>query len=120
MARDFRKIKAWQRADTLAQAIYTATRDFPKEERYGLTSQMRRSAVSIAANIAEGSARSGQNDYLRFLNVALGSFRELEYYCYLAEALGYLPKSNHLHLEEKLGEVGRTLHGLTRSVQSDD
>src|SRR5437867_2666267 len=80
MARDFKKIKAWQKADDLAVNVYEITRTFPKEEIYGMTSQMRRAAISVAANIAEGSARNTVRDYLHFLNLAEASLIEVEYY----------------------------------------
>ena len=80
---------------------------------------MRRAAVSIPANITEGATRKGREDYLRFLNIALGSFRELEYYCHLTNALGFLSSADHASLRRKIDEVGRTLFGLTRSVEED-
>lgn len=76
---DFKTIKAWQKADDLTVEVYEKTRDFPSDERFGLTSQMRRAAVSVGANIAEGSGRGSLADYIRFLFIAQGSLSELEY-----------------------------------------
>jgi len=109
---DYRKSKAWQRCDDLAVAIYEATRGFPKHETYGLTSQMRRAAVSIAANIAEGSGRATRKDYLRFLYQARGSLREVEYYIHLARRLAYLSEATARTLQATSDEAGSTLHGL--------
>ena len=88
--RDHTKLRAFELADMLAFTTYRATQDFPREEVFGLTSQMRRAAVSIAANIVEGCARNSEADYLRFLDMAYGSARELEYHISLAARLGYL------------------------------
>ncbi len=109
---DYRKSKAWQRCDDLAVAVYEASRTFPKAERYDLTSQMRRAAVSIAANIAEGSGRATRRDYLRFLYQARGSLREVEYYIHLARRLGYLSEAAARTLQATSNEAGSTLHGL--------
>ena len=89
--RDHRKLRAFELADGLALAIYSATKTFPREEQFGLTSQLRRAAVSIASNIVEGCARSSKADYARFLETAFGSVREVEYQLTLAQRLGYLP-----------------------------
>ncbi|HEX6837928.1 MAG TPA: four helix bundle protein, partial [Polyangia bacterium] len=87
---DFRDLKVWQRAHELTLAIYRATATFPSEERFGLTSQMRRSAASVPANIAEGRCRGSDADFGRFLRVALGSAAETEYHLILAGDLGLL------------------------------
>ena len=85
--RDFRKIKAWEKAHELTLAIYAATLSFPKDELYGLTSQMRRSASSIPTNIAEGCGRDSEADFARFLQIAIGSTTELEYQILLSRDL---------------------------------
>ncbi len=87
--RDFTDLSVWQSAHQLAMQIYKLTARFPKEEQYGLTSQMRRAAVSVPANIAEGFARVGKNEKLNFYNIAQGSLAELRYFLILARDLGY-------------------------------
>jgi four helix bundle protein len=91
--RTFRDLKVWSKAHLLTLEVYSATREFPKEELYGLTSHLRRAASSIPANIAEGCGRSGSRDFARFLHVASGSASELEYHLLLAHDLGLMDKS---------------------------
>ena len=88
--RDHTKLRAFELADDVAVLVYKATQTFPREELYGLTSQMRRAAVSVASNIVEGCARESQTEYLRFLEIAFGSLRELHYQVGLSIRLGYL------------------------------
>ena len=88
--RDYTKIEAWKLADDLTVAIYERTKSFPKEELYGLTSQIRRAAYSVPANIAEGASRESKKDYLHFLYIARGSLSEAQYFIHLAQRLGYL------------------------------
>ena len=104
----FFTIAAWQRADDLTVKIYQTTQTFPPQERYGLVSQMQRSAVSVAANIAEGSGRRTLADYIRFLFIAKGSLTEVEYYIHLAQRLSYLSSESHtelnrLHRDDRWG-----------------
>src|SRR5204863_4087524 len=87
---DYTKIDAWKLADDLTVALYERTRNFPREETYGLTSQLRRAAYSVPANIAEGSSRESKRDYLHFLYIARGSLSEAQYFVHLARRLGYL------------------------------
>jgi four helix bundle protein len=89
--RDHRKLRAFQLADSLVLSVYSATRTFSKEEQFGLTSQLRRAAVSIASNIVEGCARKSPADYIRFLDMAFRSAREVEYQLTVAHRLGYIP-----------------------------
>jgi len=96
---DFKKLKVWQKAHSLAVAIYQATEMFPKDELYGLTSQIRRSCVSIPANIAEGCGRGGNTEFNRFLQIALGSATELEYHLLLANKLKFLNLANYEELD---------------------
>jgi four helix bundle protein len=116
--RDHTKLRAFELADQLAVATYRATRMFPKEEVFGLTSQMRRAAVSVASNIVEGCARSSERDYLRFLDMAFGSAKELGYQVSLAHRLGYLSDDIYTELHEACDETSRVLNGLIRSLRS--
>lgn len=119
MARDFTKIKAWQFADDLAVLTYNLTRQFPREEIYGLTSQLRRAASSAPANIAEGSNRTSKKDYLHFLSIAAGSLAEVRYFLHLSKRLGYLGEADYSHCGGLADEAGRTLTGLISSVQRE-
>lgn len=113
--RDYRKLRAFELADQLALATYKETRRFPKEELFGLSAQMRRAAVSIASNIAEGCARNSQADYLHFLDMAFGSANELGYQASLARRLGYIAAENDI--ERACDETCRVLNGLIRSLR---
>jgi len=115
--RDHKKLKAFHLADALALKIYRATASFPKEERYGLTAQLRKAAVSSPSNIVEGSARHSEADYLHFLNIAYGSTRELEYQLSLAVRLGYLSSDTYKELESDAVETAKALGGLIRSFR---
>jgi four helix bundle protein len=119
MSRDFHTIRAWQLADDLAVAVYRATAAFPRHEIYGLTSQLRRSAYSVPSNIAEGCCRSTRADYLRFLDMALGSLSEARYQLHLARRLDYLPAEVYAALEAQANETGRTLNGLMKAVRAE-
>lgn len=114
--RDFKKIKAYQLADDLVPAIYGATKAFPKEELYGLTSQLRRAAVSTAANIVEGASRQHRKDYLQFLYIARGSAAEVDYLLSVAYRLFYFEAKIYGKLDILVKEVARTLLGLMQSV----
>lgn len=116
--RDHTKLRAFELADELTVAIYQLTRDFPKDEIYGLTSQMRRAAVSVPSNIVEGSARESESEYLRFLEVAFGSLRELHYQFNLSQRLGYVQKTLASSCEPLLVETGKVLAALIRSLRS--
>lgn len=115
--RNYKKLRAFELADELALSVYRVTKDFPKEERYGLTSQMRRSAVSVASNIVEGSARNSHADYLRFLDIAYGSVCELEYQISLAKRLDYLKEDVTNLLTSQCNETARVLNGLINSLR---
>ena len=116
--RDYHKLRAFELADQLALAIYKCTKSFPKEEMFGLTSQIRRSAVSVPSNIVEGCAKSSQADYARFLEIAYGSVCEVEYQLSLAERLEYLEEQVAKDTTSLANETGRVLNGLLRSLKS--
>src|SRR6266436_4637977 len=110
--RDYTKIEAWKLADDLTVAIYERTRLFPREEIYGLTSQLRRAAYSVPANIVEGSSREGKRDYLHFLYIARGSLSEAQYFIHLARRLGYLTEEEATDLGGQIKLTFGCLHGL--------
>ncbi len=114
--RDFKSIVAWQKADDLVVLVYELTGAFPAEERYGLTGQMRRAAVSVAANIAEGSGRQFLKEFQHFLHIARGSVAEVEYYIHLAGRLGYLDAEQVKRLQGAAYEAGATLQGFIGSI----
>ena len=115
--RDHTKLRAFDLADEVALLIYRLTADFPEEERYGLTSQMRRSAVSVPSNIVEGCARDSQADYLRFLYVAFGSLRELHCQLGLSKRLGLLKEKDSPKVEQKIVEAEKVLNGLIGALK---
>ncbi len=115
--RDHRKLRAFQHADNLALLAYRATKSFPKSEMFGLVSQMRRASVSAASNIVEGCARHGEADYLRFLDMAYGSVKELEYQTSLAFRLGFMPQRSHDEMSDLCAECARTLNGLINALR---
>lgn len=115
--RDFRKLKVWEKAHQLTLAVYEATRSFPRDELYGLTSQSRRSCASIAANICEGRGRGGDREFARFLEIASGSATELEYHLLLARDLGFLTGLTYDRLDAELQEVKQMLVGLIRRLR---
>jgi four helix bundle protein len=115
--RDHRKLKAFHLADALVTSIYQATREFPRQEMFGLVSQMRRAAVSVPANIVEGCARESLAEYLNFLNVAFASLRELGYYVDLSLRLGYVSEPRHAELHERYDETAHVLSGLIQSLR---
>ena len=117
--RDHRKLRAFELADGLVLSIYSATTSFPKDERFGLTSQLRRAAVSIASNIVEGCARTSQADYVRFLDMAFGSAGEVEYQLTIAARLGYMPSEVTAKVSQQADETARVLAGLLRSLRRD-
>mgnify|MGYP001606975089 CR=1 FL=1 len=117
--RDHTKLRAFELADEVAVLIYRATRGFPKEEIYGLTSQMRRAAVSVPSNIVEGCARESQVEYLRFLEIAFGSLRELHYQFGLAMRLGYTDEQGVSECDAKMMETEKVLGALIRSMRND-
>ena len=114
--RDFRELKVWERAHRLTLNVYRATKTFPREELYGLTSQIRRAACSIGANIAEGAGKTSRPEFARFLQIALGSASELEYEILLSRDLGYLDNQFHDDLSAQVMETKRMLTGFLQYV----
>lgn len=115
--RDHTKLKAFELADALTLLVYKVTVAFPKHELFGLTSQMRRAAVSIPCNIVEGSARHSEAEYVRFLDMAYGSSRELGYQASLAHRLGYLNDDEFRTLDAACVETSKVLNGLIRALR---
>jgi four helix bundle protein len=113
-----RDLLVWQKAVDLTVKCYEATKLFPRDERFGLTSQVQRSASSVAANIAEGRGRGTTNGFLNFLWIATGSLTELDTHLVIARRLGYLNDQQFQDLEQRIEEVGRMLTGLRRSLGS--
>ena len=116
MIGSYRELTTWKRAMELAEAIYRATADFPVAERFGLSSQLRRSAVSIVSNIAEGRGRRATKDFRRFLDIAYGSLCELESQLLLSERLGLLTEKESKRPSQLATETGRLLNGLRSSL----
>jgi four helix bundle protein len=114
--RDFRRLDVWNRAHQLTLDIFHTTGSFPASERFGLVTQMRRSAVSIPSNIAEGAGRSSRRDYARFLDIAVGSAHELDYQLQLSRDLGYADTDRLHELAGELIEVRSMVVGLKASV----
>jgi len=117
--RDFRKLKVWQKAHQLTLGTYKGTATFPKIEIYGITSQIRRSAVSIPANIAEGCGRNGDAELARFLQIAMGSASELEYHLLLARDLNLLKSPEHEKLANEVIDVKRMLTSFIQKLRTD-
>ena len=115
--RRYQDIIAWQKSMDLAVAIYGKTARFPKDELYSLTQQMRRAAVSVSSNIAEGWGRGTTGDYLRFLRVARGNLCEVETQIQLAQRLGYLAPADTQQLLDGTGECSKVLQGVIKSVE---
>lgn len=117
--RDHTKLRAFELADELAILVYRVTAGFPKEELFGLTSQLRRASVSVPSNIVEGCARDSEAEYLRFLNIAFGSLRELHYQLNLSKRLGFLPDEDSSLLEPTVVETEKVLNGLIRALRDN-
>ena len=113
----FKDLEVWQLARKLVSTIYTLTKPFPKEEIYGLTSQIRRSAISIPSNIAEGRAKRSTGDYIRFLNIAYGSCAELETQLLIAQDLGYCKEHEVDPMLTMIYQINRMLNGLINSLE---
>ena len=116
-SRDFKSLEVWRLSHALTLRIYRETADFPPSEQYGLTSQMRRSAASVPANIAEGCGRGGDAELARFLRIALGSASELEYHLILVGDLGYLALETSRQLQDDATRIKRMLSGLINTIR---
>lgn len=117
---DFRELKVWQKAHALTLAVYQATSDFPREEVYGLTAQMRRCCSSIPANIAEGCGRNSDQDFARFLQIAMGSASELEYHLLLAHDLSFIPDLDYAQHSSSVVEIKRMLSAFIARLRPND
>ena len=113
----YRNLEAWKKTYTLGLKIYKLTSNFPREEMFGLTSQMRRSATSIAANIAEGNARNYSKEFSRFISIARGSAAELETWIMFSKDLGYISDDDYKKLSSDLDKLKGLLFGLQRSIE---
>lgn len=115
---NYKDLKVWEKAHLFTVEVYKATKSFPKEEVYGLTSQLRRAASSIAANIAEGCGKNTKNDFANFLNISLGSSNEAEYFILLAKDLNYLLINNYEILIKLINEIKAMLIAFIAKVRA--
>lgn len=116
----YKDLKIWQKAVDLSVKVYEITRNFPKDEVYGLTSQMRRSSISIASNIAEGSGRNSKKEFKQFLSIAYGSCSELETQMIISERNGFLTKETLNSIQEDILEIQKMNWALKRSLKTED
>ena len=114
--RDFKELKVWQKAHRFVIGVYQQSRNFPADERFGLTAHLRKSAISVPSNIAEGCGREGERELARFLSIAAGSASESEYQLLLARDLGYLPADVHRQLDDQVNEVKRMLNSFIKTL----
>lgn len=114
--KSYKKLVVWQNAHTLALKIYNISKSFPKEELYGITSQIRRAALSVPTNIVEGAGRQGQKELKNFLNIALGSLSEVEYLLEFAKDVNYLTEAQYTELDDLRRKVGSPLWNFYRSL----
>ena len=114
---DFRDLSVWQKAHELTLRVYRMTASFPQDERFGLTSQLRRACASVGANLAEGCCRHGDADFARFVDFALGSAGEVEYFLLLARDLDHLTVSEYAAVDEQVREIKRMLTGLKQRLR---
>jgi len=116
---DYRHLKVWEKAHQLTLAVYKATVSFPKDELYGLTSQIRRACTSIPANIAEGCGRDGDAEFARFFQIAMGSASELDYHLLLARDLNFVNSGDYEQLANELTEVRRMLNSFIQKLRAN-
>jgi four helix bundle protein len=117
--KDFRELKVWQKAHEWTLALYRVTAAFPREEQYGLTSQIRRACSSIAANLAEGCGRNGDAEFARYCSIAMGSASELEYHLLLAKDLNLIKPADYEDLAPRATELKRMLTALMQRLKAD-
>ena len=115
--RNYRDLVAWQKSIDLVEEVYAITRTFPKEELYGLTSQVRRAAISIPSNIAEGEGRTSKKEFIQFLSIAYGSLREVETQVLISNRLKYIDKKQCNKIIDSCSEIGKIINGLRKSLQ---
>ena len=113
---DYKKLQIWERSHAIVLEIYKLSKEFPKEELYGLTSQLRRSSVSISSNIAEGCGRNSDAEFARFLVIAMGSAAEAEYQLLLAKDLGYMDDVIYKKLDDELNQIRKMLNAFIKKV----
>lgn len=114
--RDFKKLKVWERAHNFSIRLYKITKTFPREELYGITSQLRRAVISIPTNIAEGSGKQSEKDFARFLSIAAGSASETEYLLMLSKDLEFLEKSIAIDLITEINEIKKMLNAFITKI----
>ena len=117
--KDFHELNVWQKAHQLTLAVYQITAQFPREELFGLTSQLRRACASIPANLAEGCGRTGDAEFCRFCSIAMGSASEVEYHLLLCKDLGYINPNDHEELSQTTIEVKKMLTALIQKLKAD-
>jgi four helix bundle protein len=117
--KSFEELDAWKKAHEFVIEIYKTTENFPKSEIFGLVSQFRRSAVSVAANIAEGYGKNGTKDKLRFYNISQGSIEECKYYIILSKDLGYINMDRYLILKQELDDSSKLLNSYCRAISNN-
>ncbi|MCL4401815.1 MAG: four helix bundle protein [Acidobacteria bacterium] len=117
--KDFHELQVWQKAHQLTLAVYQITATFPREELYGLTSQLRRSCSSIPANLAEGCGRTGEADFARFCSIAMGSASELEYHLLLARDLRLIKPKDYEDMDQRAIKLKRMLTALIQKLKAD-
>ena len=117
--RDFRKLKVWEQAHYLTLQIYRITKDFPPDERFGLTVQLRRAAASVPTNIAEGCGRDSERELGRFMSIAAGSANEVEYQLLLAHDLNYIQDERYVELAQQVNEIKRMLNTFIKKLTAN-
>ena len=120
MVDGFEKLDVWQKAKEFCKVIYAETRKFPDDEKFGLTNQIRRASISVISNIAEGSAKGSDKEFIRFIRMALGSSAEIKAQLIVSYELEYLGKDSFEKLKEEINIIGRMLKGLERGIENKD